>query len=99
MPQRVDFLAERSHTHVVIVDLFAQHAQIVGHGVDDELLIGQRLAAPAAAARGGQERRRLLDAWKFELELSGETQKAPSQAKEFLRRVNACRRLLSEEED
>lgn len=48
---------------------------------------------------GGEERRRLLDAWKFELELSGETQEAPSQPKELLRRVNACRRLLSEEED
>ena len=47
----------------------------------------------------GQERRRLLDAWKLELELSGETDEAPSQPKELLRRVNACRRLLSEAED
>lgn len=42
------------------------------------------------------ERRRLLDAWKFELELSGEL---PGRPDELLRRVNACRRLLSEEED
>lgn len=42
------------------------------------------------------ERRRLLDAWKFELELSGDL---PGRPDELLRRVNACRRLLSEEED
>ena len=42
------------------------------------------------------ERRRLLDAWKFELELSGDL---PGRPDELLRRVNACRRLRSEEED
>ena len=47
----------------------------------------------------GEERRRLLDAWKSQLESSGETDEAPSQPKEMLRRVNACRRLLSEPKD
>jgi hypothetical protein len=45
------------------------------------------------------ERRRLLDAWKVELELSGEAGVMPGRPDELLRRVNACRRLLSEEED
>jgi hypothetical protein len=45
----------------------------------------------------GDERRRLLDAWKFELELSAEDK--GDHLTEMLRRVNACRRLLSEEED
>ena len=50
----------------------------------EDILVDHKLAA--------DERRRLLDAWKFELELS------PGRPRELLRRVNACRRLLSEEE-
>ena len=45
------------------------------------------------------ERRRLLDAWKVELELSGDASELRGRPEELLRRVNACRRLLSEEED
>ena len=58
---------------------------------------------------GGHERRRLLDDWKLELELLATAseenmpdRKRPSangHPEELLRRVNACRRLLSEEED
>ncbi len=47
----------------------------------------------------GEERRRLLDAWRFELELSGDVDDAPRQPKDLLRRVNACRRLLAESEE
>lgn len=57
----------------------------------------------------GSERRRLLDDWKLELELltTATAENMPDQQartgngapEELLRRVNACRRLLSEEEE
>jgi hypothetical protein len=56
----------------------------------EDILVDRTLAA--------EERRRLLDAWKCQLELSGVTGEAPERPQELLRRVNACRRLLSEEE-
>jgi len=56
----------------------------------EDILVDRELA--------GDERRRLLDAWRFELELSNDEHPA-NPTKEMLRRVNACRRLLSEEED
>jgi hypothetical protein len=47
-----------------------------------------------------EERRRLLDAWKRELERASESDMdLAGRPKELLRRVNACRRLLREEED
>lgn len=58
----------------------------------EDILVDQQLAA--------EERRLLLDAWKFELELTAETGvDVAARPQEFLRRVNACRRLLSEQED
>ena len=56
----------------------------------EDILVDHKLAA--------DERRRLLDAWKYELELSPESNDVPGRPREMLRRVNACRRLLSEEE-
>lgn len=48
----------------------------------------------------GAERRRLLDAWKCELERAPRSDvEVPARAQDLLRRVNACRRLLSEEDD
>lgn len=55
----------------------------------EDILVDRTLA--------GDERRRLLDAWKFELELSAEDN--GDHPTEMMRRVNACRRLVSEEED
>lgn len=53
----------------------------------------------------GDERRKLLDDWKLELELlaTATAENMPDQTgqrppEEVLRRVNACRRLLSEAE-
>lgn len=57
----------------------------------EDILVDHDLAA--------DERRRLLDAWKFELELCTESpEDVPGRPRELLRRVNACRRLLSEEQ-
>lgn len=54
---------------------------------------------------GGEERRKLLDDWKLELELLATAtdenmgdQAGRSPPEELLRRVNACRRLLNEVE-
>ena len=58
----------------------------------EDILVDHDLAA--------EERRRLLDAWKFELESAHETDtEIAGRPQELLRRVNACRRLLSEQED
>ena len=57
----------------------------------EDILVDHYLAA--------DDRRRLLDAWKFELELSTEAQSLGARHEEMLRRVNACRRLLRDEED
>jgi hypothetical protein len=51
----------------------------------EDILIDEALAAA--------ERQRLLDAWKLELERARDVAGRPQ---ELLRRVNACRRLLSE---
>jgi len=70
----------------------------------------QRFAAPEDILvdrhLAGDERRRLLDEWKLELELLATAtaenmghQSGRSPPEELLRRVNACRRLLSESED
>lgn len=62
----------------------------------EDILIDEGLAAA--------ERRRLLDAWKLELERTRETDvrdtdvNIAGRPQDLLRRVNACRRLLSEEE-
>ncbi len=56
----------------------------------EDILVDHDLAA--------DERRRLLDAWKLGLELSTDSRDAPGRPEEMLRRVDACRRLLSEEE-
>jgi len=75
----------------------------------------QRFAAPedilVDLSLAGQERRRLLDDWKLELELlaTATDENMPDQngrdrnsgrvqPEELLRRVNACRRLLSEQD-
>jgi hypothetical protein len=58
----------------------------------EDILVDHDLAA--------EERRRLLDAWKLELERAGESEADfIGRPQELLRRVNACRRLLSEQED
>ncbi|HEY7609676.1 MAG TPA: hypothetical protein VIF14_10640 [Alphaproteobacteria bacterium] len=57
----------------------------------EDILVGRDLA--------GDERRRLLDAWKFELAPSAEGSDAVGPPEDLLRRANACRRLLSEDED
>lgn len=45
------------------------------------------------------ERRRLVDAWKRELERANDSDtEIAGRPQDLLRRVNACRRLLSEEE-
>ncbi len=62
-----------------------------GFAAPEDILVDRNLA--------GGERRRLLDAWKLELELAGIGADARGEPEEMLRRVNACRRLLSEEED
>lgn len=50
-------------------------------------------------ALAGAERRRLLDAWKRELERALRSDvEVPARPQDLLRRVNACRRLLSEED-
>lgn len=50
-------------------------------------------------ALAGAERRRLLDAWKRALERAqGCDVDVSARPQELLRRVNACRRLLSEED-
>jgi hypothetical protein len=70
----------------------------------------QRFAAPedilVDRQLAGDERRRLLDEWKLELELLATAtaenmgdQTGASPPEELLRRVNACRRLLSESEE
>jgi hypothetical protein len=70
----------------------------------------QRFAAPEDILvdrhLAGDERRRLLEEWKLELELLATAtaenmgdQGGHSPPEELLRRVNACRRLLSESED
>ena len=57
----------------------------------EDILVDHDLAA--------HERRRLLDAWKLELELAHQTGAAVAgRRQELLRRVNACRRLLREED-
>jgi hypothetical protein len=57
----------------------------------EDILVDHDLAA--------HERRRLLDAWKRELELAHQTDtEIAGRPQELLRRVNACRRLLSEED-
>jgi hypothetical protein len=57
----------------------------------EDILIDEALAAA--------ERRRLLDAWKLELELAQDSDvDVAGRPQELLRRVNACRRLLNEEE-
>jgi len=69
----------------------------------------QRFAAPedilVDLSLAGQERRRLLDDWKLELELLAmpdqngrDRNSGRVQPEELLRRVNACRRLLSEQD-
>lgn len=69
----------------------------------------QRFAAPEDILvdrhLGGEERRKLLDDWKLELELLATAteenmadQTGRSAPEELLRRVNACRRLLNEVE-
>ena len=69
----------------------------------------QRFAAPEDILvdrhLGGDERRKLLDDWKLELELLATAtvenmadQTGRSAPEELLRRVNACRRLLNEVE-
>ena len=51
-------------------------------------------------AMAADERRRLLDAWKRELERASEAgEETAGRPQDLLRRVNACRRLLREEED
>lgn len=71
-----------------------------------------RFAAPedilVDLSLAGRERRRLLDDWKLELELlaTATAENMPDQnghsgrvqPEELLRRVNACRRLLAEQE-
>ncbi len=58
----------------------------------EDILIDDTLA--------GAERRRLLDAWKRELERAPRSDvEASARPQDLLRRVNACRRLLSEESD
>ena len=58
----------------------------------EDILVDHDLAA--------DERRRLLDAWKRELERANEPDvKISGRPQDLLRRVNACRRLLSEQED
>ncbi len=65
--------------------------------VPEDILVDRHL--------GGDERRKLLDDWKLELELLATAteenmadQTGRSAPEELLRRVNACRRLLNEVE-
>jgi hypothetical protein len=44
LPERVHFLGERPDAHVVVVDLLADHAHVIGQVVDDQLGIGECLA-------------------------------------------------------
>jgi hypothetical protein len=57
----------------------------------EDILVDHDLAAG--------ERRRLVDAWKRELERANDSDtEIAGRPQDLLRRVNACRRLLSEEE-
>jgi hypothetical protein len=68
----------------------------------------QRFAAPedilVDLTLDGEERRRLLDRWKLELELHADstdhrTEHDGRTPDALLRRIDACRRLLAEAED
>lgn len=63
-----------------------------GFAAPEDILVDQQLA--------DDERRRLLDAWRLELELRTTSDvEIAARPRQLLRRVNACRRLLSEQED